>query len=265
MFYSIFPVYNGSFTVTLSSSNAFSAINNIPSFFFLLLDEQGEAIVVDTGFSAEHLPGPRSTFERDTENELIQALSRFNISPEQVSTVIQTHLHWDHTGGMPLFTQASFFLQAEELRGLLRLDPREEIAFCAKHWLNLLPRFILVQGQQEIRPGLRTILTGRHTPGHQVVEVNTRKGKVILGGDAPFIYDRMWQAIPDNAWQAFRNGPGADYYWQEDVRPTLEKFLRKAGVLHQDPPPPVRLAGLRQDNQFVLSHDPGLKEVALLS
>lgn len=264
MFYTVTPVYNGSFTVTLASSDAFSAINNIPAFFFLLLDEQGEAIIVDTGFSPGHLPGPRSTFERSAENELLQALDRLNVAPEQVSTVIQTHLHWDHTGGMPLFPQAGFYLQVEEMRGLLHLDPREEIAFCADHWMELLSRFVLIQGQQEIRPGLRTILTGRHTPGHQVVEVNTRKGKVILGGDAPFVYDRMWQSIPDNAWQAFRNGPGAGYYWREDVRPTLKKFLKKAGVLHQDPPPAVRLSGLRQDNQFILSHDPVLKGISLL-
>ncbi|HOQ09240.1 MAG TPA: N-acyl homoserine lactonase family protein [Syntrophomonadaceae bacterium] len=225
MTYTIYPLYNGAFTVRFGDPKVFSDIKKIPSFCFLLIDSDHKPILVDTGFDRNWIPGINSSAERRPEYELEAALLRYGFTPEDIELVIQTHLHWDHTGGMKLFTRARFVVQIRELLYLQQLPWVEECSYCPAHWLPFLDRFVLVNGNATVRPGLRVILTGKHTGGHQAVEVTTAQGSYILGGDAPFNYDYMWKQIPREYWEKYRQGPGQDKFWPAEVRSQLNAFL----------------------------------------
>ncbi|MEA1961262.1 MAG: MBL fold metallo-hydrolase, partial [Bacillota bacterium] len=202
MFYTIYPLYNGNFSVVFKTiSQNLPELKNIPSFAFLLQHEDGELILVDTGFAINHIPGVNSKGNREPEQELHNAVRALGFDPLSISTVILTHLHWDHTAGMYLFPNATFCIQGEEFRSLFSLNPNEETYYAPAHWLPLLSCIHLVEGNIELRPGLRLIVTGEHTAGHQVVEVQTKEGLYLLGGDAPFNYDQLWKLIPPEGWQ----------------------------------------------------------------
>lgn len=262
MNYHIVPIYNGSFTVRLGENPWFDDIVDIPSFCFLLKGETGPPLLVDTGFDTGFIPGLRSHYRRSPQEELPQALHRLGVSPDNIELVVQTHLHWDHTGGMKYFPQAGFVVQKRELQSLYRLPPAEECSYCPQHWLPFLDRFQLLDGTAAVKPGIRVRLAGRHTDGHQVVEVDTRAGKYILGGDAPFNYDDLWKQIPAEYWERYRQGPGRKFFWNSAVRTRLGCFLSQHGWntdMKAQPLPVKQLTG-----QLILSHDPGLKKISCL-
>lgn len=226
MKYEIIPIYNGSFTITLASGkNFFKKSVKIPSFVFLLKSPEGKNILIDTGFEPSSLPGSQSTYERKPEEELVNALYSQGIYPEDISAIIQTHLHWDHTGGLSYFPQAEIFVQAVEVKELMNLPLYAETGFCARHFMPALSRFTLLNGSCEIFPGLKVHLTGIHTPGHQVVTVDTEKGKIALLGDALFDYGEWWKNIPEEWWEKYRQGRGKDKFWPPDTREKIQNFL----------------------------------------
>lgn len=224
MYHTIYPLFNGCFNIIFKSARS---MENIHCFAFLVVDETGEAVLVDTGFDPKGIPGANTSSTQTGEQRIKVAIEKLGFDSSHVKDVIMTHIHWDHTAGMPDFPQARFYVQANEFRGLLQLNPNEETYFSPSHWLPLLPNIELMQGNREIKPGLKVIQSGGHTSGHQLVEVQTKSGPVYLIGDSPFNYDQLWAKIPPERWQSFREGVGKKFYWEEGVLDTIKTWLKE--------------------------------------
>ncbi len=258
--YKITPIYNGSFSVLLGYSSSGQDVRNIPSFVFLLTGDDEEKIIIDTGFATDYIPGINSTYNRKPEEELANALIEHKVYPDEIDTVILTHLHWDHAGGIPLFPNAEFILQTQELYNLLAIDTKEECSYNPAHWLSSLDSFNLIDGDKELRPGLNIFRSGIHSPGHQIVEVTTNSGKIILAGDAPFVYDAFWEAIPDEYWQKFQE-TSPHFFWDKTVRPIIQAKLEENKKVNLDYPP-INLKEVKQKaDMFLCTHNPKLKKI----
>ncbi|MGE5390371.1 MAG: N-acyl homoserine lactonase family protein [Deltaproteobacteria bacterium] len=256
MRYKIYPLFNGVFNILFKSVRP---MENIPCFAFLLVAEDGELILIDTGFSPEFIPGLHTAFEQGPQHKLPDVITGLGYDPAAVRTVIMTHLHWDHTAGMHDFASAQFYLQADEFRGLFQLNPNEETYFCPAHWLDLLPNIRVVEGDHQLQPGLRLIRTGGHTKGHQIVEVATAGGPVLLAGDAPFNYDLLWKMISPEGWKLFREGPGSRFYWDQSVLPKIAAWMDEqkiSGPVQGKVIPWSELKGMGKS--FYTLHDPRL-------
>ncbi len=265
MNHTIIPLYNGQFSVRYGSQKPIPSILNIPTFCFLVVDGQGHPVLVDTGFGSHYLPGVDSEYRRESDKELDHAIRKSGFLPDDIDTVILTHLHWDHTGDMALFRSARFLVQARELEYVAKIRPRtfDECAFWPFQWLDLLPRFELLHGNTEIKPGLQVIWTGDHTAGHQVVKIQTSAGDVILAGDAPFNYAYLQKDVPEEFWEACKLEGGKDLLWPSDVRPLIRQFLKQYSQLpHQANPDKQPAAELKsQYRHFFTSHDPRLRKI----
>jgi glyoxylase-like metal-dependent hydrolase (beta-lactamase superfamily II) len=183
------------------------------------------------------------------------------IDPSRIEQIVMTHIHWDHTAGMHLFPQARFYIQAEDFRGLLSLNPNEETYYCPGHWLPQLPQIELLEGDYQLKPGIRLIFTGGHTKGHQIVEVTTRQGTILLGGDSPFNYDLLWSIIPASDWQAFRQVTGGRFYWDENVMPSVRSWLYDNNHLYQGNHHVLSLEEIKRLGRLITSHNPHLLNV----
>lgn len=266
MYYELYPIYNGSFSVTLGTDyDYFKDIKNIPSYVFLLISPDGEKILVDTGFTPDYIPGFKPAFSRKPEDELYNALLRYKVYPDEIKTIIQTHLHWDHTGGMDLFPQADFYVQTLELLGLLEVVTFEESSFNPRNWLPCLDRFVLIDGHYALRPGLNLLCSGIHSKGHQVVEVQTKSGTVILGGDSPFVYGKWWEMVPKEIWQEFIASADSKLFWPAGVKETIQTKLIAAGKSNLINPQIMNFTNIKaRADIFLASHDPRLRKIVSL-
>lgn len=100
---------------------------------------------------------------------------------EDVAFVIDTHLHFDHSGGntyrdeagaiRPAFPRAQYIVQASEYDFATHPSERTSGSYLAHNFVPIheAGQYRLVNGESEIVPGIRVIPTPGHTPGHQCV------------------------------------------------------------------------------------------------
>ena len=130
--------------------------------------------------------------------KITNALKRNGVKCEDIELVILTHLHWDHSGGLPLFTNAEFVVSKEELKYAIDPSPILYAAYEAAQ-LGITPAFLTVMPrlktvdmeEQEIIPGISVFPTPGHTTGSMSVSVETTDGPYIITGDAVACYDNL--------------------------------------------------------------------------
>lgn len=153
-----------------------------------LLLGPGGPVLVDTG------PGPRTAAPQhyrpgDADHLLPLELARYGIDPLAVRTVILTHLHNDHVGDTRLFPNATFHVQLLELQEAVCPVPFQQVVYEVNQpgrlppWVHILDRYVALEGDSSIMPGLSTIVLPGHTSGSQGVLVDTVAGQYLLPGD----------------------------------------------------------------------------------
>jgi N-acyl homoserine lactone hydrolase len=168
----------------------------------------GGAALVDTGVG-----GPQGVQDdwRAVNVAAADALAGLDMSPADITLVINTHLHVDHCGQNAVFRHAAFHVQRAELARARRESP--ELA----DWFDFAgARFELLDGDTEIVPGLSVITTPGHTVGHQSVLIPGADGDDLLIGDAAYT-PRLY------SWPADRELPPG----QADDREAWEASCRR--------------------------------------
>ncbi len=163
------------------------APDRIPSPFTCLAvaDDRGGWTLVDTGVR-ELSP---------TAGRLHQNLVAAGVEPERVSTVVLTHAHPDHIGGIVdgagrlLYPNARFVMRAPEWafwtseEGLAKV-PAAFAAAARKHLIPIRDRLTTVTGEAEVAPDVSLVPAEGHTPGHGVVIVHAGREQLHFISDA---------------------------------------------------------------------------------
>ncbi|OGR08119.1 MAG: hypothetical protein A2511_17725 [Deltaproteobacteria bacterium RIFOXYD12_FULL_50_9] len=144
-----------------------------------LIRSDNHAILVDTGMD-DFVTPKEFTLQTGLEPKFMdEALLDNGLKPDDITMVINTHLHDDHCGNNRLFSKALFFIQEKEIESCHNphpLDYRYEPDFIEGLQVQA------VKGDLEILPGLKVFFTPGHTPGGQTVQVVTSKGLVVIPG-----------------------------------------------------------------------------------
>ncbi len=209
-----------------------TGVVTVPILTFLIKGAE-VPILVDTGWREPERAmtvmklGPHRA---KPEWDLAKQLKTHGVKPEEIKYVILTHLHYEHCGKCDIFPNAKIIVQKTELEeAAAPLAPQNlEVGGKALFYdrpdsarivSDLWDRVILIEGDEEIVPGVKCILfKNSHTPGSQAVYVDTPGGTSILLGDiARNVYLNIEKQIP----------PGL-YYDLRSMQATLAK-LRKDG------------------------------------
>lgn len=149
-------------------------------------DGSGPKILVDTGMG----PGPHEHTGRN--GELIENLGKLGLSASDIDAVVITHCHGDHIGwnvsyegGAPelTFPSAKYHIAANDWEHYSKPENSND-AFDQKIApLKQLGALSLVKGEIELAPGVTTLPTNGHTPGHQCVKIESGGEVGVLTGD----------------------------------------------------------------------------------
>jgi glyoxylase-like metal-dependent hydrolase (beta-lactamase superfamily II) len=143
----------------------------------------GKTVLVDTGFG----PDPIDILG-GVEGHLLKDMAARGVSPESIDIVIHTHLHLDHigwniSGGRPTFPNATYYAPEEDLvyfEANLDIHPHVRDQVLPLREMNLLHTY---GPETEIAPGITTVATPGHTPGHHSVLIVSRGEKAMVMGD----------------------------------------------------------------------------------
>lgn len=137
-------------------------------------------IMVDTGCEPSMLE-PHGTCIEPIQS-LGAGLGRLGLRPEDIDIVIVTHLHFDHIAFGSRYPNAKFIIQRKELDFGLNPHPYLVLrgSLIADYFTGL--DFEVVDGDVDIVPGIRVLLTPGHSPGGQSIAVGTALGRAIIAG-----------------------------------------------------------------------------------
>ena len=147
-----------------------------------LVKAAGKNIVVDTGLGNKlDEKMQRQWGLSRPQGSLIDGLARLGVQPDDVDIVIDTHLHADHCAGNTLFTpdwdvipafpKAQYVVQRREYEDAMQPNERTRATYIPLNYEPLLKngQMHLLDGDTEIVPGVRGVVTPGHTPGHMSV------------------------------------------------------------------------------------------------
>jgi glyoxylase-like metal-dependent hydrolase (beta-lactamase superfamily II) len=200
----------------------------------LLILAGEERILVDTGigdpperYHAFHKINRKITIERSLKNA--------GFAPEDITIVINTHLHFDHCGNNALFKNAKFYVRAKEL-AYARKPHRFQKGGYAEESFGAV-NYIELQEDREIVPGVRVLHTPGHTPGHQSVIIDLK-------------------GTP--------KAPGTRYIYCGDVAPLRENLEQRniVGILYNPVQALESIDKLRAlGGKYIYSHDADQLEI----
>ena len=149
----------------------------------LLIEHDIGPILIDTGagnkendkfyeiYGVENAGDPGPT-------RLEDGLRQLGFLPEDITLVINSHLHFDHAGGnttkdasgaiRPTFPNARYVVQQAEYHWATHTNERTAGSYFPHNFVPLheAAMYDFVNGEAEIVPGIRALPTPGHTPGH---------------------------------------------------------------------------------------------------
>jgi len=153
---------------------------------------------------------------------LLEVLENLKISPQDITYVVLSHLHYDHCLNFILFPQATIVLASKELEYAREVIANQRVDYCVPDILDSLLQNREVQvfnSELELGLGIKAFETPGHTPGSIALQIK-RTEEIMLCGDAI-----------KNAWEFMRGIPDMVYKGGSTAARRSIKRIRKMGTI----------------------------------
>ena len=157
-----------------------------------LIDTGDEVILVDTGLPAgtpEEVPDENSVLYTGKDiSSYMEAFAALGYKPEQVTKILLTHKHGDHSGELRSFPNAKIYVNADEttaaeLQGLDNIVP---VSFTDGAYYNF-------PASQKIADGVYYIKAKGHTNGNSIVIVENGGLFYMFHGDITYVDEALYE------------------------------------------------------------------------
>ena len=155
----------------------------------LLLISDEHKIIVDSGNGTKWQEKFKDIYKIELENlNLERSLGKYGFTPEDITDVYCTHLHFDHVGGntklvdgklKPVFPNATCWIQNENWELANLPSEKDAGSFMSNDWSVLEKNDMIqfVDGRESFLPGIDQLLTYGHTTGmmHPIIGDSSQK------------------------------------------------------------------------------------------
>ncbi|MEM9248871.1 MAG: MBL fold metallo-hydrolase [Pseudomonadota bacterium] len=154
-----------------------------------LYRDGANTVLFDVGSGPDFMP---------TAGKIIESLDALGLTPEDITHVVFTHAHPDHIWGLldefddPLFYEATYMMGRAEWDYWWNPETvttigeaRAAFAVGARRRMETIEdAVVLIEGGEEILPGIAALSSPGHTPGHMAFEVRQGSDAALIVGDA---------------------------------------------------------------------------------
>ena len=148
----------------------------------LLIRAAGKTILVESGAGDKWDEKRRQIYSFEGSPRLPEQLAAQGVKPDQVDFVINTHLHFDHCGwntrivdgkARPMFPNARYVVQGNNFEHAKKATERDRASFLPENYVPVeeAGQWWLVEGEQDIVPGVSVFPAPGHTPAMQCVKL----------------------------------------------------------------------------------------------
>lgn len=157
-----------------------------------LIDTGDEVILVDTGLPAgtpEEVPDETSALYTGKDIcSYMEAFAALGYKPEQVTKILLTHKHGDHSGELKSFPNAKIYVNEEEISAveLQGIDTIVPVKFTDGSYYNF-------PESQKIGEGIYLIKAKGHTNGNSIVIVENDGLFYMIHGDITYVDEALYE------------------------------------------------------------------------
>lgn len=163
----------------------------------LFVETPSEKILIETGMGEKWSEKLAGIYAINREKTFAESLfERTGFRPEDITIVVNTHLHFDHCGGntikneaneiVPQFQNARYFVSENEFRHAENPYERDRASYISENWKSLK-----TSGQLELKPSVYEVAPGitmNETRGHNG---SMQTVKIECGGETLYSFSDL--------------------------------------------------------------------------
>ncbi len=147
----------------------------------VLIEDEDRKILFDCG-------------NRGCSVQLKDALQKEGLSPEDITDVVVSHLHFDHVGNLPLFTKARILLSETEWQ-ISGEKPDEYHCLATREYIRTGGHISFLDDGDRVTSSISVLSLPGHTLGLIGLKCGTEDGTVVLCSDAIKNRFELWDGV----------------------------------------------------------------------
>jgi glyoxylase-like metal-dependent hydrolase (beta-lactamase superfamily II) len=165
----------------------------------LILQSDSKKIIIDTGMGNKWDEKMKNIYAIDENTSMNFALGKIGLEPDDITDVLLTHLHFDHTGGstvkvngklQPAFPNAKYYVQKQNFEWAMNPSDRDKGSYIQENFFPLFEEGVLnfINGNEQFDDEIDFIVINGHTFGQQMVKISDGNNTFLFCSDLmPFV------------------------------------------------------------------------------